>query len=149
MKCKAIRVFLLVGVLLLVASCSPRISGTVQLVDINMQPVVNESPEGTIVNMINTTTTLEKASHSIVADKEGKFESEEDAIVPGTYKVEVKRIGYVTETKTVEIGKYTREELDIKLKKIHEGKRKSIRGAETDEDKIINPGEVNIQPPMM
>jgi hypothetical protein len=35
------------------------------------------------------------------------------------------------------------------LKKIEEGRRKSIKGAASDEDKIINPGEVNIQAPAM
>jgi hypothetical protein len=33
--------------------------------------------------------------------------------------------------------------------KIDEGKRKAIEGAASDEDKIINPGEVNLQPPSM
>jgi hypothetical protein len=35
------------------------------------------------------------------------------------------------------------------LPKIQEAKRKSIKGSASDEDKIINPGEVNIQPPAM
>ena len=28
-------------------------------------PVTNEAPQGTVVNMINTTTTLEKTSHAV------------------------------------------------------------------------------------
>lgn len=133
----------------LLSSCSPRIYGTVQLVDVDMKPIEDESPEGTVVNMINTTAGLEEASHSVSVDKENKFESSKGAITPGTYKVEVGRIGYVTETETVEIGKFTGKELNISLKKIPEGKRRSIEGAQSDEDKIINPGEVNIRPPMM
>jgi hypothetical protein len=39
--------------------------------------------------------------------------------------------------------------VDLKLKQIPEGKRKSIEGSRTDENKIVNPGEVNIQPPTM
>jgi hypothetical protein len=39
--------------------------------------------------------------------------------------------------------------VELKLKKIPEGKRKSIEGSKSDENKIVNPGEVNIQPPTM
>ncbi len=137
--------FLLIVSGLFLFACSPKIFGTVQLVDQNMKPIVGESPEGTVINMINTSAKLEEASYSVTADKEGKFESEEGAIKKGDYKVEAGRMGYITETLTAEIGKA----LDIKLKKIPEGKRKSIESAESDEDKIINPGEVNIQPPML
>ncbi len=134
---------------LLLGGCAPKIYGTVQLVDPNMKPVVGESPAGTVVNMINTTAALEKASTSATVDEKGKFESPEKGVGPGTWKVEVGRIGYVTETVTVEIGGHTRKELDIRLRKIVEGQRRSIQGSRSDEDKIINPGEVNIQPPMM
>lgn len=132
-------------------ACSPHIYGTVQLVDAGLQPIplTKESPEGTVVNMINTTTTLEKASHAVVVDAEGKFESQKDSIVPGQYKVEASRIGFMTETLSVEVGKYSGEKVTFKLKKIPEGKRKSIEGSRSDEDKIVNPGEVNIQPPAM
>src|SRR6267378_3784976 len=41
------------------------------------------------------------------------------------------------------------EKVEFKLPKIQEAKRKSIKGSASDEDKIINPGEVNIQPPAM
>lgn len=135
----------------MLGGCSPKIYGTVQLFDSNMQPVpaAKESPLGTVVNMINTSATLEKASQAVNADAEGKFESVKDYIIPGIYKVEASRIGYVTETQAVEIKKFTRKNLEFKLKKIHEGKRKSIEGSKSDEDKIINPGEVNIQPPTM
>ena len=47
--------------MLAVGACSPKIYGTVQLIDANLQPIppVKESPQGTVVNMINTTTTLD------------------------------------------------------------------------------------------
>ena len=140
---------LFAAVALLLSGCSPKIYGTVQLLDTDMEPVVGESPKGTVVHMINTTAKVEKASYSITADEAGEFESEKDAITQGTYKVEAARIGYDTETQTVEIGSSTREKLEFQLKKIPEGKRKSIAGSSSDADKIINPGEVNIRPPGM
>lgn len=145
------RNLLLYAVAALLAACSPKIYGTVQLVDLNMQPIpaTKDNPQGTIVNMINTTSTIEQASHAVTVDAEGKFESQKDKITPGVYKVEANRIGYMTETQTVEIKKFTHKKVDFKLKKIREGKRKTIEGSKSDEDKIINPGEVNIQPPIM
>lgn len=141
--------FLCVAAAFVLAACSPKIRGTVRLVDPDMKPVVGESPKGTVVNMINTTAKVEKASYSVIADEDGKFESEKKAITKGTYKVEVTRIGYETETRTVEIGGSTRKKLEFDLKKIAEGERKSIAGSSSDADKIINPGEVNIRPPGM
>lgn len=138
--------FFIIFALVFLAACSPKIYGTVELVDTNLKPV-EENPEGTVINMINTTEKVENASTSATVNAEGEFESEKKAIVPGIYKVEASRIGYVTETQTVEIGSTTREKLEIKLQKIQEGKRKTITGSDTDADKIINPGEVNIQPP--
>jgi hypothetical protein len=145
------RYLVFVALALVVGACSPSIYGTVQLMDANLQPIppAKESPEGTIVNMINTTTTLEKASQAVTVNAEGKFESVKDYIIPGTYKVEASRIGYMTDTKTVVIKRFGGKKVEFKLKKIPEGKRKSIEGSKSDEDKIINPGEVNIQPPEM
>jgi hypothetical protein len=136
---------------LLLGACSPSIYGTVQLVDPNMQPIppAKESPQGTVVNMINTTTSLEKASHAVTVDVEGKFASLKDSIIPGMYKVEASRIGFMTETQSLEVTKFGGKKVEFKLKKIPEGKRKSIEGSKSDEDKIVNPGEVNIQPPTM
>ena len=136
---------------LLVGACSPKIYGTVQLLDPGLKPIppAQESPQGTVVNMINTSTILEKASHAVVVDAEGKYESQKDAIVPGMYKVEASRIGFMTETQSVEVGKYSGQKVNFKLKKIPEGKRKSIEGSKSDDNKIVNPGEVNIQPPAM
>lgn len=144
---RTIILFLLSLSLLLVTSCAPKIYGTVQLVDPDMKPIENESPAGTVVNMINTTAKVENASTSVTVDEKGEFESEEESIVEGTYKVEASRIGYETQTETAEIGGSTQKEIEFILKKIPEGKRTSIQGAKSDEDKIINPGEVNIQPP--
>ncbi len=141
--------FVLAAAILLLSACSPKIYGTVQLLNHDMNPVTEDSTEGMVVNMINTTTSLEKASHSVTVNEKDFFESEKDAIIPGIYKVEAGRIGYETVTETVEIKGSSRKKLVLKLKKILEGKRKSIAGSKSDEDKIINPGEVNIQPPGM
>jgi hypothetical protein len=118
-------------------------------VDADVRPLTQEAPQGTVVNMINVTAPVEHSSRVVTTDGEGKFESVKDSLSPGTYKVEASRIGFATETQTVEIGKYTRKKIEFTLKKIDEGKRKAIAGAASDEDKIINPGEVNIQPPPM
>ena len=145
------RYLLFVVLVFALGACSPKIYGTVQLVDVNLQPVppVKESPEGTTVNMINVTSTLEEASHAVAVTAEGKFESVKGKLAPGIYKVEASRIGYLTDTKTVEITKFGSAKVEFKLKRIAEGKRKSIEGSKSDEDKIVNPGEVNIQPPTM
>lgn len=134
---------------LIFSACSPKIYGTVRLMDKDMQQLKSESPKGTVINMINTTAKVENASTSAMVDEKGKFESAKESITPGTYKVEASRIGYATQTHTVKIGGSTRKKLKFDLQKIDEGKRKSIGGASTDADKIVNPGEVNIQPPGM
>jgi len=131
------------------AGCAANIHGTVQLVDANLQPVTKDSQQGTVVNMINTTSAVEQASSAVTTDVTGKFESAKGSLRPGTYKVEATRIGYETETQTVEIKAHTRKKVDFKLRRIQEGQRKSIQGSKSDEDKIINPGEVNIQAPIM
>ena len=146
-----VRNILFAVLVLLVGACSPKIYGTVQLLDPALKPIppTQESPQGTVVNMINTSTTLEKASHAVVVDADGKYESQKDSIVPGMYKVEASRIGFMTETQSIEVGKYSGQKVNFKLKKIPESKRKSIEGSKSDENKIVNPGEVNIQPPAM
>lgn len=133
----------------LLPGCAAKIHGRVQLVDANLQPAAKESLQGTVVNMINTTTAVEQASHAATTDVDGKFESTKGRLRPGTYKVEASRIGYETETQTVEIKEHTQKNIDFKLRRIQEGKRKTIQGSKSDEDKIINPGEVNIQAPTM
>jgi esterase/lipase superfamily enzyme/outer membrane protein OmpA-like peptidoglycan-associated protein len=132
---------------MLVSGCAATIHGTVQLVDSRQQPIPNESPKGAVVNMINTSVAVEQASSSATVDEKGEFESPKDSIKPGLYKVEASRIGYETQTETVEIGSFFSKKIQFKLPKIQEAKRKSIKGSASDEDKIINPGEVNIEPP--
>ncbi len=141
--------FVLIAPLLVVSGCAATIHGTVLLVDSRQQPVPNESPKGAVVNMINTTAAVDQASSSATVDEKGEFESPKGSIKPGIYKVEASRIGYETQTETVEIGSFFGKKVEFKLPKIQEAKRKSIKGSATDEDKIINPGEVNIQPPAM
>ena len=135
--------------LLVVSGCAATIRGTVQLVDSRQQPIPNESPKGAVVNMINTTVAVEQASSSAAVDEKGEFESPKGSIKPGLYKVEASRIGYETQTATVQIGSVFSKKVQFKLQKIQEARRKSIKGSASDEDKIINPGEVNIQPPAM
>jgi hypothetical protein len=138
----------LITPLLLVSGCGATIRGTVQLVDSRQQPIANESPKGAVVNMMNTTAAVDQASASASVDEKGEFESPKDSIKPGVYKVEVSRIGYETQTATVEVGSFGKK-VEFKLRKIEEAKRKSIKGLATDKDMIINPGEVNIQAPAM
>ena len=69
----------------LTASCSPRIYGRLGLVDTGMRPVATDNAQGTVVNMMNTTAPLEKASHAAVVDAKGEFTSAKDAIVRGIY----------------------------------------------------------------
>jgi len=149
MKYRTILLLLLSVLVLLTVACSAKIYGKVELVNFKMEPLEGEHPKGTVINMINTTAKVEKASHSVIVDEKGEFESEKEAIVPGTYKVEATRIGFDTETRTVEMKGSTREKIKFQLKKIPEGKRRTIEGASSDADKIINPGEVNIRPPDM
>jgi hypothetical protein len=142
------RAFLAFLIALPLAYGCASIHGTVQLVDGREQPIRNENPKGTVVNMINTSAAVERASTSAFADDKGAFESPKDSIKPGVYKVEVTRIGYETRTETIEVGTFGKK-VEFKLRKIEEAKRTSIKGSSTDEDKIINPGEVNIQAPTM
>src|SRR5439155_25354309 len=100
----SIALAVLIAPLLLVTGCAATIHGTVQLVDSRQQPVPNESPKGAVVNMINTTGAVDKASSSATVDEKGEFESAKGSIKPGLYKVEASRIGYETQTETVEIG---------------------------------------------
>lgn len=143
------RALTLVAALLALTGCAARIHGTVQLVDSQLKPIPNENLKGTVVNMINTTAAVEQASASATTDEKGEYESPKDSVKPGVYKVEASRIGYTTETKTVEVGKMGGEKVEFKLQKIQETRRKALKGAVSDEDKIVNPGEVNIQPPSM
>lgn len=144
-------IFVAVGLVAMLTACAPSIRGTIRLVDSNNRPIpaAVATPEGAVVNMINTSMAVEQASHSVSVMADGKFESAKDVIKPGKYKVEITHIGYQTETKSVEVGTFSSPNLEVDLRRIQEGRRKTIRGSRSDEDKIINPGEVNIQPPSM
>ncbi|MFA6903938.1 MAG: carboxypeptidase-like regulatory domain-containing protein [Gallionellaceae bacterium] len=143
--------FAAAGVVTMLSACAPSIRGTIQLVDANNKPipVAVASPEGAVVNMINTSAAVEEASYSVTTAADGKFESAKDVIKKGKYQVEITHLGFQTETRTVEVTTFSSPKVDVSLRKIHEGRRKSIRGSRSDEDKIVNPGEVNIQPPSM
>jgi len=143
--------FAAAGIATLLSACAPSIRGTIQLVDANNKPIpaTLATPEGAVVNMINTSAAVEQASHSVTIAADGKFESAKDAIKQGKYQVEITHIGYQTETRTVEVGTFSSPKVDVSLQKIPENRRKSIRGSRSDENKIVNPGEVNIQPPSM
>jgi len=138
-----------IALAMLLPACAAKIHGTVQLVDANRQPMAKAGLHGTVVNMINTTVPVEQASHAVTTDADGKFESTKGRLRPGTYRVEASRIGYETDTQTVEIKEHTRKKLEFKLRQIQEGMRKTIQGSKSDEDKITNPGEVNIQAPSL
>ncbi|HQS57219.1 MAG: hypothetical protein B7Y56_00370 [Gallionellales bacterium 35-53-114] len=143
--------FAAAGLVTMLSACAPSIRGTIQLVDANNKPipVAVASPEGAVVNMINTSAAVEEASYSVTTAADGKFESAKDVIKKGKYQVEITHLGFQTETRTVEVTTFSNPKVDVSLRKIHEGRRKSIRGSRSDEDKIVNPGEVNIQPPSM
>jgi len=149
MNRKAYRLSVVIVLVALLPACAARIHGMVRLVDENMQPITDDTPTGSVINIINTSVPLEQASHSVIVNDKGKFGSVKDSLQPGKYRVEASRIGYVTETESVDLGKYTQKRMDFKLKRIEEGQRKSIKGSTSDADKIINPGEVNLEPPMM
>lgn len=139
------------AIVFLLTACAPSIHGTIQLVDANNKPLPADvaSAEGSVVNMINTSAAVENASFSVTTDVTGKFESAKDTIKKGKYQVEINHLGFQSESRAVEVGTFFSPAVDVNLRKIYEGRRKSIKGSRSDEDKIVNPGEVNIQPPSM
>ncbi len=134
--------------LLLLSGCASTISGSVKFVDRENNPEPDPKLEGVVVNMINTTTSVGQASYSVKTDPKGKFEADPKQLKPGTYKVEVNEPGYLPTSKTIEFKDASRE-VEFVLKKIPMGGSRSYRGMQSDKDKIINPGDVNIQPPSM
>jgi hypothetical protein len=139
--------FLLFAALLLPA-CTSGIAGQVRMVDNNNQPIANAPLENIVVNMINTSAALEQASYSVKTDAKGHYASESDRIKPGIYKVEASEPGYMTATTTVEVKRST-SKVNLDLKQLPKGSERTFRGMDSDKDKIINPGEVNIEPPSM
>ncbi len=134
--------------LLLLSGCASTISGSVKFVDRENNPETDPKLEGVVVNMINTTTAVDQASYSVKTDPKGKFEADPKQLKPGTYKVEVNEPGYLPTSKTIEFKDASRE-VELVVKKIPMGGSRSYRGMQSDKDKIINPGDVNIQPPSM
>lgn len=146
---KSTRIFTISGIILLAAlgGCATGISGTVRLVDMNNLPVTDGDAEGIVVNMINTSVPLEEASFAVKTDKNGKFNSDGAKLKNGTYKVEAGKSGFLTTTVTVEVK--GGEEVNLDLKQIPKKQSRTFRSSGYDQDKIVNPGEVNIQPPAM
>lgn len=134
--------------LLLLSGCASVITGSVKFVDRNNKPEPDSRLEGVVVNLINTTSPIGDASYSVKTDNKGKFETDAKQLKPGTYKIEVNEPGYLPTSKTIEFKDSSRE-VNLELKKMPVGGARSYRGMQSDKDKIINPGEVNIQPPSM
>ena len=147
MRCRQIIFGMFLFTIIIAAGCATKVSGTIQLLDENGMLLKAENPAGTIVNMMNLSVPIGKANYSTEANDKGLFEKKE--LEPGEYKVEASRLGFATETQGAKLGKFSHKKFQFKLKKIPEGKRKSIKEGNKDEEKIINPGEVNIQPPSM
>jgi hypothetical protein len=133
---------------LLLSGCAANITGKVRYVDLDNKPVPEAKVEGLVVNMINTTSSLGQASYSTKTDPDGKFKADEKQIKPGTYKIEVNEPGYLPASKTIEFKEESRE-VELELRPVPTGGARTYRGMQSDKDKIINPGEVNIQPPSM
>lgn len=134
--------------LVLLSGCASNISGAVKFVDHNNKPEPDSKLDGIVVNLINTSSSLGQASYSVKTDKSGKFAADAKQLQPGTYKIEVNEPGYLPISKTIEFKDSSRE-VELELKKMPTGGARSYRGMQSDKDKIINPGEVNIQPPSM
>lgn len=139
---------IILSALLLLTGCAANISGAIRYVDRDSKPVADAKVEGVVVNMINTTSDLGQASYSVKTDAKGKFEGDAKQLKPGTYKIEVNEPGYLPASKTIEFKDKSRE-VELELKPMPAGGARSYRNMQSDKDKIINPGEVNIQPPSM
>jgi hypothetical protein len=135
-------------VLLLLSGCASNITGAVKFVDRDNKPEQDSNRGGVVVNLINTSSQLGDASYSVKTDPKGRFETDAKQLKPGTYKIEVNEPGYLPTSKTIEFKDSSRE-VELELKKMPTGGARSYRGMQSDKDKIINPGEVNIQPPSM
>ncbi|MDH5546920.1 MAG: hypothetical protein OEZ43_15105 [Gammaproteobacteria bacterium] len=146
---RMVSLFSLMIIIAIFSGCSAKISGVVRLIDANSTPIADEVPSGIVVNMINTSGSLESASHSVTTNEKGEFISEKKKILPGVYKVETQRIGYKSTTQTVEVGKFSHRKLELFLRQIKTNRSRSVKTDNSDANKIINPGEVNIQPPSM
>ncbi len=134
---------------LVLGGCATSISGSVKLVDANNEPVADAKLDGIVVNLINTSSSVESASSSVKTDEKGNFKTDsKQEVKPGTYKVEASEAGYIPVSKTIEVKDSSRE-VELVLRQLPRGRTHSYRGPSSDRDQIINPGEVNIQPPSM
>jgi len=134
---------------LLLSGCAANITGAVKFADSDAKQAEADSRlEGIVVNLINTTSQIGEASYSVKTDKKGRFETDAKQLKPGTYKIEVNEPGYLPASKTIEFKDQSRE-VEFELKRMPTSGSRSYRGMQSDKDKIINPGEVNIQPPSM
>ncbi len=140
---------------LLLSACAANITGAVKFTDPAESKAASADKsgqdsrlEGIVVNLINTTSQLGEASYSVKTDKQGRFAADPKQLKPGTYKIEVNEPGYQPVSKTIEFKDSSRE-VELELKKMPTGSSRTYRGMQSDKDKIINPGEVNIQPPSM
>ncbi len=134
---------------LVLGGCATSISGSVRLVDANNEPVADAKLDGIVVNLINTSSAVESASSSVKTDEKGDFKTDsKQEVKPGTYKVEASEAGYIPASKTIEVKDSSREG-ELVLRQLPRGRTHSYRGPSSDRDQIINPGEVNIQPPSM
>ncbi len=141
----------IVLMVLLLGGCASTITGTVKFADRENGKPAEQDPrlEGIIVNLINTSSSqIADASYSVKTDKQGRFETDAKKLKPGTYKIEINEPGYLPTSKTIEFKDASRE-VELELKKMPMGGSRSFRNMQSDKDKIINPGEVNIQPPEM
>ncbi len=132
---------------LVTAGCATQIAGRVQLFDEAGRPLAREEapPQEALVNLINTSVAIDRASYSAEVTPAGTFVKKD--LPPGTYKVEVSRPGFVTVTQQGELKKFRTLKVDARLVRIPEGERRSIAESGAEEDKIVNRGDVHIAPP--
>jgi len=149
MDTSKIYVVILMLLLFVLSGCATSIKGSITLMQDDMKVVSNEELEGIIINVINTSSALEDASYTLTTNYKGEFRSKEGELPVGTYKIEVGYKGYQTATKTVEVNSFSSPDIKLELVRIPNAPTRTIRSNTSDRDKIINPGDVSIQPPLM
>lgn len=105
-------------------------------------PPAGTPTAGVTVNFVNLTGTIEESAVSVVTDAKGEYRSPE--LPPGKYQVEAMTPGFIIGKTTVVLEKHGGKKALFALKKIREGKGKSVK--ESDTENIPNPGEVKISP---
>jgi hypothetical protein len=122
---------------------APRILGKTTMIDETTAPAAPAPAVGVTVNFINLTGTIEDSVVSVQSDAKGEYRSPE--LAPGKYSVEAMLPGFVIGKATVVLQKHGKKKAPFVLKKIREGKGKSLN--ESLEENLPNPGEVKIDPP--